>query len=52
VLTPVAHTRYHHHKARTCKRGHPWTPENTYLRPGNGRRMCLACIRIRTATAR
>lgn len=31
----------------TCKRGHPWTPENTYQRP-NGR-FCRECQRIRRA---
>lgn len=34
----------------TCKRGHPWTDANTYLRPdGSGRRQCRTCIRLRTA---
>jgi hypothetical protein len=22
-----------------CQRGHAWTPENTYLRPDNGKRL-------------
>ena len=33
-----------------CVNGHAYTPENTYLRPGNnrqGRRDCRACIRER-----
>jgi HNH endonuclease len=28
-----------------CKRGHPFTPENTYRVPGTGRRSCLTCRR-------
>lgn len=34
-------------KAR-CAHGHPYTPENTYIRPGGGRD-CRACIRRRVA---
>jgi hypothetical protein len=30
-----------------CERGHEFTPENTYTRPDNGRRMCRACTRLR-----
>jgi hypothetical protein len=30
----------------TCKRGHPWTAENTRIR-SNGRRECRACARLR-----
>lgn len=34
-------------KAKThCKHGHEFTPENTYLRPDNGNRMCKACNRL------
>ena len=36
----------------SCKNGHPYTPENTYVRkdrPGN--RMCKACRRERQAAA-
>lgn len=28
-----------------CKHGHEFTPENTYLRPDSGARMCKACSR-------
>jgi hypothetical protein len=31
----------------SCKRGHPWTPENTYIRPDTGKRQCRACIALR-----
>lgn len=26
-----------------CPQGHPWVEENQYVRPGTGRKMCLAC---------
>lgn len=26
-----------------CRRGHPYTPENTYMRPGSGARQCRTC---------
>ena len=32
----------------TCKHGHPWTDENTYLRPDKGTRQCRACGRERS----
>ena len=30
-----------------CPQGHPYTPENTYIRPGNGQRLCRTCRRGR-----
>lgn len=33
-----------------CRRGHPWSPENTYIRP-NGSRGCRVCKRITTRRA-
>lgn len=33
--------------ARTCKRGHEWTPENTKIQ-WNGNRECRACSRLRS----
>lgn len=30
-----------------CLRDHEFTPENTYVRPDDGRRMCKACQRLR-----
>jgi hypothetical protein len=32
------------HRRTHCKRGHPLTPENTYVRPGGGRQ-CRTCLR-------
>lgn len=29
----------------TCRHGHPWTPENTYINPSNGGRVCRECHR-------
>jgi hypothetical protein len=33
--------------ATHCKRGHEFTPENTYVWPRNGQRFCLTCKAIR-----
>lgn len=33
----------------TCRRGHPWTVENTYYRPDTGTRICRACSSMREA---
>ena len=35
----------------TCKRGHPWTPENTLIR-ADGYKKCRACARIRSVGER
>lgn len=32
-----------------CKRGHEFTPENTYIVPGRGTRQCRACRRKQQA---
>lgn len=32
-----------------CHAGHEFTPENTYIRPYNGCRICLTCNRLRAA---
>ena len=31
--------------ATECQRGHPWTPDNTYVYPGTGHRSCKTCRR-------
>lgn len=33
--------------AESCRKGHPWTEENTYVCP-DGRRFCRTCQRIRS----
>ncbi len=33
-----------HSKRRACKRGHPFTAENTYTPPGSATRVCRACL--------
>jgi hypothetical protein len=30
-------------KKTHCKRGHPFSPENTYIRPSTGQRQCRTC---------
>jgi len=40
--------RSNQHVGRThCKRGHEFTPENTYVIPGTGSRVCRTCQRER-----
>ena len=34
-----------------CKHGHPFTPENTYVKP-NGCRLCRACLNARKRATR
>lgn len=31
--------------ADVCRRGHPFTPENTYIQPSSGNRSCMECRR-------
>ncbi len=33
-----------------CTQGHPYTPENTYVQPGDGRRRCRTCNHERSIT--
>ncbi len=33
-----------------CTQGHEYTPENTYVQPGDGRRRCRTCNRERSLT--
>lgn len=36
----------HNHANKThCKRGHEFTPENTYINPTSGGRQCRQCVR-------
>lgn len=35
-----------------CARGHPYTPENTYIRPCDGKRRCWTCISAGNAKRR
>lgn len=39
-------------RAETCKNGHEFTPENTYIRPDNGGRQCVICSRRRKQEGR
>lgn len=32
---------------RTCSRGHPWNPQDTYINPASGHRACRLCRQIR-----
>jgi hypothetical protein len=41
---PVERDRRGRPRWMTCRRGHAYTPENTYYRP-DGRRVCLTCRR-------
>lgn len=38
-------------KQTHCLRGHPFTPENTYVPPGRPRRMCRICMSERQKSA-
>lgn len=40
------------HLSDACHKGHPWTPENTYVRRDNGMRQCRVCNRERDAARR
>lgn len=44
VVTPTENTRRGDHVQGPCKRGHEFTPENTYVAP-SGSRHCRACKR-------
>ncbi len=45
-VTPAENARRVWADSQACRRGHPWTPENTYYRPDKPGRMCRACNRI------
>jgi hypothetical protein len=42
----VAHGNHPHAGKTHCKRGHEFTPENTYVIPASGSRQCLTCRRL------
>lgn len=42
-LTHSEHARMHGAQITHCCNGHAFTPENTYRRPGDGRRQCRKC---------
>jgi hypothetical protein len=44
----VRHGTHHNARKTHCRRGHPFDPENTFIRP-NGRRECRACRRASRA---
>lgn len=47
-LEPVTRSENERRKyGDRCKRGHEFTPENTYIRPGRGTRSCKTCQRYR-----
>lgn len=48
-LDMVAKGRAHHRSPEHCKRGHPFTEDNTYVPPGTSYRQCRACWPIRKA---
>src|SRR3954451_2471022 len=48
VLCHDCHVSHHRANRRAfCKRGHEFTPANTYVKPSRGTRECLTCKRQR-----
>lgn len=52
VLCHACHVAHHRaNRPRFCKRGHEFTPANTYVKPSRGTRECLTCKRQRAKAA-
>jgi HNH endonuclease len=49
LITHLEHNTIHAQQKMTCIRGHPYVPENIYVRP-NGTRACRICKRERDRT--
>lgn len=51
MLDRVRHGTHHYAKRTHCRQGHPYTPENTYVRVRGGAtsRVCRTCTQIRLA---
>jgi hypothetical protein len=48
AVTQVENLRRQQMAITHCRRGHEFTPENTYVPPGTSKRQCRACMKIRT----
>ena len=46
-LDAVAHGTHYNAALQSCRRGHPFTPDNTRIRKYDGGRDCLTCERAR-----
>lgn len=51
-LDRVRHGTHHNVNKTHCKRGHPYSPDNTYIIPSSGSRMCRTCQRLRQQAER
>lgn len=47
ILDQVAHGSHYYANRTHCPREHPYTPDNTYVIPSTGGRMCRTCMRER-----
>lgn len=43
TVDQVRHGTHRNARKASCPRGHVFTPENTYIQPSNGGRICRAC---------
>jgi hypothetical protein len=44
ILDEVRHGTHHQAAKTHCKRGHRFTPQNTYINPTSGSRQCRRCV--------